>query len=161
MVDVEGEWKWELIQSRVPDHILLRLAATQRPMPSFPVDSIGWKLRNDGRNKWVFIKQSEVWGSIITHSKWLAKTTVTAAAEARKLPVSTSTPAVWNPPTEGWLKLNANGTRSSIDGRALCEAQLLLVASGLLKLLLQQQRHESCLFRLLRLLFGTHQQRVG
>ncbi|KAK8487084.1 hypothetical protein V6N11_024249 [Hibiscus sabdariffa] len=25
------------------------LAAIQRPMPSFPMDSIGWKLRSDGR----------------------------------------------------------------------------------------------------------------
>ncbi|KAK8694033.1 hypothetical protein V6N13_071597 [Hibiscus sabdariffa] len=130
MVDAEGEWKWELIQNRLPDHILLRIAAIQRPMPSFPVDSIGWKLRNDGRfsvktayqvrNERVFNNQSEVWGSIITRSKWLAETIATAAAEAWKLPVSPSTPAVWNPPTEGWLKLNADGARSFIDGRASC-----------------------------------------
>ncbi|KAK8696137.1 hypothetical protein V6N13_001274 [Hibiscus sabdariffa] len=48
MVDTKGDWKWELIQNRLPDHILLQLAAIQRPKPSFPVDSIGWKLRNDG-----------------------------------------------------------------------------------------------------------------
>ncbi|KAK8576691.1 hypothetical protein V6N13_015124 [Hibiscus sabdariffa] len=49
MVDANGEWQWELLQNWLPVHILLQLAAIQRPMPSFPMDSIGWKLRSDGR----------------------------------------------------------------------------------------------------------------
>ncbi|KAK8658335.1 hypothetical protein V6N13_036543 [Hibiscus sabdariffa] len=49
MVDVNGEWWWELLRHRLPDSILLRLAAITRPMPSFPVDSIGWRLQSDGR----------------------------------------------------------------------------------------------------------------
>ncbi|KAK8553242.1 hypothetical protein V6N13_024309 [Hibiscus sabdariffa] len=101
MVDADGEWRWELLQNRLPVHILLRLAAIQRPMPSFPVDSIGWKLRSDGRNDRVFNNQSEEWGSIITRSKWLAMTTATATAAARKLPGPPSIPAIWNPPAEG------------------------------------------------------------
>ncbi|KAK8596669.1 hypothetical protein V6N12_065149 [Hibiscus sabdariffa] len=111
MVDTKGDWKWELIQNRLPDHILLQLAAIQRPKPSFPVDSIGWKLRNDGEFSAKTTYQV---------SKWLAETTIIAAAKARQLPGSISTPAVWNPPAEGWLKLNANGARSLIDGRASC-----------------------------------------
>ncbi|KAK8996426.1 hypothetical protein V6N11_081703 [Hibiscus sabdariffa] len=49
MVDAKGEWRWELLQHRLPTSILLRLAAIKRPMSFFPADSIGWRLRSDGR----------------------------------------------------------------------------------------------------------------
>ncbi|KAK8697169.1 hypothetical protein V6N13_113321 [Hibiscus sabdariffa] len=49
MVDAKGEWRWELLQHRLPTSILLRLAAIKLPMSFFPADSIGWRLRSDGR----------------------------------------------------------------------------------------------------------------
>ncbi|KAK8976350.1 hypothetical protein V6N11_074225 [Hibiscus sabdariffa] len=47
MVDADGDWKWELLRHRLPTPVLLRIAAIQRPKPSFPMDSIGWKLGDD------------------------------------------------------------------------------------------------------------------
>ncbi|KAK9044029.1 hypothetical protein V6N11_072351 [Hibiscus sabdariffa] len=47
MVDADGDWKWELFRHRFPTQVLLRIAAIQRPKPSFHMDSIGWKLRDD------------------------------------------------------------------------------------------------------------------
>ncbi|KAK8557060.1 hypothetical protein V6N13_035165 [Hibiscus sabdariffa] len=47
MVDSAGDWIWSLLQYCLPHHILLRLAAVHRPQPSFPMDSMGWGLRED------------------------------------------------------------------------------------------------------------------
>ncbi|KAK8594251.1 hypothetical protein V6N13_126060 [Hibiscus sabdariffa] len=49
MVDSAGDWLWSLLQHWLPHHILLRLAAIQRPQSSFPMDSVGWGLRDDRR----------------------------------------------------------------------------------------------------------------
>ncbi|KAK8627411.1 hypothetical protein V6N13_135023 [Hibiscus sabdariffa] len=47
MVDSVGDWEWDLLRHRLSPQVLLRLAAIHRPKPSFPMDSIGWKLRED------------------------------------------------------------------------------------------------------------------
>ncbi|KAK8691024.1 hypothetical protein V6N13_074545 [Hibiscus sabdariffa] len=47
MVTTSGEWNWSAFQRHLPWHILLRIAALKGPVPSFPVDSIGWGLRED------------------------------------------------------------------------------------------------------------------
>ncbi|KAK8989363.1 hypothetical protein V6N11_063794 [Hibiscus sabdariffa] len=49
MVDSAGEWDWRILQGRLPQHILLRLAAVHRPQQSFPIDRVGWGLRDDRR----------------------------------------------------------------------------------------------------------------
>ncbi|KAK8979225.1 hypothetical protein V6N11_009433 [Hibiscus sabdariffa] len=47
MVDSVGEWEWDLLHHCLPPEVLLRLTAIHKPKPSLPVDSIGWKLRDD------------------------------------------------------------------------------------------------------------------
>ncbi|KAK8711527.1 hypothetical protein V6N13_146808 [Hibiscus sabdariffa] len=47
MVSISGEWNWSAFQSHLPWPILLRIAALKSPVPSYPVDSIGWGLRED------------------------------------------------------------------------------------------------------------------
>ncbi|KAK8653589.1 hypothetical protein V6N13_127582 [Hibiscus sabdariffa] len=47
MVDSAGEWDWRILQDRLPQHILLRLAAMHRPQQSFHMDYVEWGLRDD------------------------------------------------------------------------------------------------------------------
>ncbi|KAK8517401.1 hypothetical protein V6N12_016253 [Hibiscus sabdariffa] len=49
MVDSAGEWDWRILQDRLPQHILLRLAAMHRPQQSFHMDYVEWGLRDDRR----------------------------------------------------------------------------------------------------------------
>ncbi|KAL4387659.1 hypothetical protein GQ457_09G022010 [Hibiscus cannabinus] len=49
MVDSEGDWDLSILQDRLPQHILLRLAALHRPQQCFPIDHVGWGLRDDRR----------------------------------------------------------------------------------------------------------------
>ncbi|KAK8598157.1 hypothetical protein V6N13_095547 [Hibiscus sabdariffa] len=75
-----------------------------------------WRYRNDR----VFNNHAAEWGSIITRSRWLAEVTATAASTVRILHGSLSGPNDWTPPAEGWLKLNADGARSLVNGSASC-----------------------------------------
>ncbi|KAK8598510.1 hypothetical protein V6N13_094479 [Hibiscus sabdariffa] len=86
-----------------------------------------WRQRNDR----VFNNVTDEWGSIITRSKWLAATSAAAAvAPCNQSSILSGSIAVgnlvvhWNPPTDGWLKLNTDVARSPIDGRASCEGVL-------------------------------------
>ncbi|KAK8712426.1 hypothetical protein V6N13_147666 [Hibiscus sabdariffa] len=47
MIDSMGDWVWDILQTGLPVHVLLRLTAIQRPRESFPMDLIGWKLWDD------------------------------------------------------------------------------------------------------------------
>ncbi|KAK8972532.1 hypothetical protein V6N11_081647 [Hibiscus sabdariffa] len=148
MVDSAGDWLWSLLQHWLPHHILLRLAAIQRPQSSFPMDSVGWGLRDDRRfsvkttyqvrcavlwNIWrqqndrVFNGITKEWGSVVTRSKWLAESSAAAAITLRNQHVrlagmgaARTTLSLWSPPADGWIKLNTDVIRSSIEGRASC-----------------------------------------
>ncbi|KAK8681556.1 hypothetical protein V6N13_053958 [Hibiscus sabdariffa] len=49
MVNMYGDWNWNVFQHHLPTHVLLRIAAIKGPMPSIPTDSIEWKLRDGHR----------------------------------------------------------------------------------------------------------------
>ncbi|KAK8494425.1 hypothetical protein V6N12_055678 [Hibiscus sabdariffa] len=98
MVDSAGDWLWSLLQHWLPHHILLRLAAIQRPQSSFPMDSVGWGLRDDRRFSVKTTYQVRCgrmetlsttdptwkeWGSVVTRSKWLAESSAAAAITLR------------------------------------------------------------------------------
>ncbi|KAL4280844.1 hypothetical protein GQ457_03G019340 [Hibiscus cannabinus] len=74
-----------------------------------------WKQRNDR----VFNGVTEEWGSVVARSKWFADSSTAAAATLRIQHAAVASNS-WCPPEDGWVKLNTDGTRSSIDGRAAC-----------------------------------------
>ncbi|KAK8698650.1 hypothetical protein V6N13_114761 [Hibiscus sabdariffa] len=101
MVDADGDWKWELFRHRFPTQVLLRIAAIQRPKPSFHMDSIGWKLRDDRQ----FSIRTAYHVRCGEESKWLASNSATAVAVSRQqlaqLPGSNTrsdTSSLWIPP---------------------------------------------------------------
>ncbi|KAK8656310.1 hypothetical protein V6N13_098264 [Hibiscus sabdariffa] len=82
-----------------------------------------WRQRNDR----VFNGTTETWGSVIARSKWLAARSAVSGAESGQQSVRsagtsavTATPGRWCPPGDGWMKLNSDGARSSLDGDASC-----------------------------------------
>ncbi|KAK8690240.1 hypothetical protein V6N13_088941 [Hibiscus sabdariffa] len=82
-----------------------------------------WRQWNDR----IFNGTTETWGSVIARSKWLAIRSVVSGAESGQQSMrSAGTSAVtatlgrWCPPGDGWMKLNSDGVRSSLDGDASC-----------------------------------------
>ncbi|KAK9007013.1 hypothetical protein V6N11_019341 [Hibiscus sabdariffa] len=88
MVDAVGDWKWDFLCHRLPAHVLLQLAATQRPQPSFPMDTIGWRCEMIGsfrfkqHTKFDAVRWWVQW--IRFESKWLATNSAAAVAGPRQ-----------------------------------------------------------------------------
>ncbi|KAK8498634.1 hypothetical protein V6N12_038581 [Hibiscus sabdariffa] len=73
----------------------------------------------------VFDGQIEEWGSVLTKSKWLASIPTVAWGVLRQQTTRTTATMLpqmgiidWSPPVEGWIKLNVDGARSKLDGKA-------------------------------------------
>ncbi|KAL4386745.1 hypothetical protein GQ457_09G012620 [Hibiscus cannabinus] len=43
MVDLNGDWNWQLFQHMLPHHVLLRIAAIRAPLPLLGADNVGWR----------------------------------------------------------------------------------------------------------------------
>ncbi|KAK9011223.1 hypothetical protein V6N11_044077 [Hibiscus sabdariffa] len=113
MSDGNGSWSWHLFQHLLPSNILLQTLAIKGPFPALPCDFIGRRSSLNRR---------------FTESSVLVRSRSLQDLSRRKLKVTPSVPigcpdmvqgpCSWHPHEKGWVKLNKDGARRSVDGMA-------------------------------------------
>ncbi|KAK8676606.1 hypothetical protein V6N13_142180 [Hibiscus sabdariffa] len=85
MVDIDGEWKWAVLEQLLPTHVLLHLAVIKCPLQSFANDLVIWAGTSSAKDV----------HSCVGH--------VSAVAAGRDMYNTNGNNHVqWNPPPECW-----------------------------------------------------------